>query len=97
MLPIPKKLADNLAEILVEDGEELISHDVVSLFTNTPVDKALEIIRQRLTDDKTVGERTNLSIENIIEILEFTLTTTYFSFRGQIYQQKFLDRDVLPG
>ena len=58
MLPIPKKLADNLAEILVEDGEELISHDVVSLFTNTPVDKALEIIRQRLTDDKTVGERT---------------------------------------
>jgi len=24
-----------------------------------------------------------------MEILEFTLTTTYFSFRGQVYQQKF--------
>ena len=34
-----KDLADNLAEIIIEEGEEFISHDVVSLFTNTPISK----------------------------------------------------------
>ncbi|XP_072043001.1 uncharacterized protein [Amphiura filiformis] len=84
-----KDLAEDLAEIMIEQGEEFISHDVVSLFTNTPIDKSLEIIKQRVMDDDTLGERTNLTPEDIMEALEFTLTTTYFSFRGQIYQQKF--------
>ena len=84
-----KDLAEDLAEIMIEDGEEFISHDVVSLFTNTPIDKSLEIIKQRVMEDDTLGERTNLTAEDIMEALEFTLTTTYFSFRGQIYQQKF--------
>ncbi len=34
-----------------------------------------------------MGERTRLTIEDIMEILEFTLTTTYF--REQVYQQEF--------
>ncbi|XP_072020698.1 uncharacterized protein [Amphiura filiformis] len=84
-----KDLADDLAEIMVEEGEEFISHDVVSLFTNTPIDKSLEIIRQRLIKDKTLSERTKLTVDDVMEVLEFALTTTYFSFRGQIYQQKF--------
>ncbi|XP_072018481.1 uncharacterized protein [Amphiura filiformis] len=84
-----KDLADDLAEIMFEEGEEFISHDVVSLFTNTPIDKSLEIIRQRLIEDKTLSERTKLTVDDVMEVLEFALTTTYFSFRGQIYQQKF--------
>ncbi len=84
-----KDLADNLAEVLVEEGEEFISHDVVSLFTNTQIKKALEVIKRRLSEDTTLGERTKLTVEDIMEILEFTLTTTYFTFRGQVYQQKF--------
>ncbi|XP_072046271.1 uncharacterized protein [Amphiura filiformis] len=66
-----------------------MSHDVVSLFTNTPVSESLNIIRKRLEDDNTLKERTKLTIDNIMEVLEFALTTTYFSFRGQIYQQRF--------
>ncbi|XP_072025152.1 uncharacterized protein [Amphiura filiformis] len=84
-----KDLAEGLAEILVDEGEEFMSHDVVSLFTNTPVSDSLKIIRKRLDDDNTLNERTKLSIDDIMEVLEFALTTTYFSFRGQIYQQRF--------
>ena len=31
-----KQLADNLKDIKLEEDEYLISHNVVSLFTNTP-------------------------------------------------------------
>ena len=61
----------------------------MSLFTNTPVDRSLEIIKQRLLQDKTLKQRTLLSVDDIMELLRFTLTTTYFSFRGKIYQQLF--------
>jgi len=35
------------------------------------------------------NQATLLEQKDIIELLEFILTTTYFSFRGQIYRQKF--------
>ena len=84
-----KHLAEELANIRVEEDEMLCSHDVVSLFTNYPIPKALEVIQEKLRKDKTLRMRTNLTVDDIMELLEFVLNTTYFSFRGQIYQQKF--------
>ena len=80
-----KHLADDLAQVYIEEGEILNTHDVVSLFTNTPVDRSLEVIKQRLLQDKTLKQRTLLSVDDIMELLRFTLTTAYFSFRGKIY------------
>ena len=65
-----------------------VSHDV-SLFTNTPIPQSIEIISNKLKKDKTLKKRTLLAPEDIVELLEFVLTTTYFMFRGQVYQQKF--------
>ena len=78
-------LVQKMSEVLIGDQEVFNSHDVVSLFTNTPIEKALDIIRKRMIEDKT---QTNLEVEDVLKLLEFTLTTTYFSFRGHIYQQK---------
>ncbi len=61
----------------------------LSLFTNTPIGKSLEIISDRLEHDDTLKDRTKLTPNDIIELLGFLLTTTYFSFRGQIYRQIF--------
>ena len=74
---------------MVDDGDIFKSHDVVSLFTNTPIDKCLDIIEGRLDNDNTLKERTKLNSDDIIDLLKFVLTTTYFSFRGQIYRQIF--------
>ncbi|XP_072033432.1 uncharacterized protein [Amphiura filiformis] len=84
-----RQLAEDLAGVFIEEGDIFNSHDVVSLFTNTPIDKTLSIIKNRLSDDKTLKNRTNLNVDDIMELLEFVLTTTYFSFRGTIYKQKF--------
>lgn len=49
----------------------------------------LDVITERLRSDNSWREVTKLEVEDVIELLEFTLTTTYFRFRGQIYRQKF--------
>ena len=84
-----KELAEDISGIMIEDEEEFVSHDVVSLFTNTPVSKSLEIIEQRLQQDTTLKDRTDMEVKDVMMLLEFTLTTTYFLFDGQIFQQKF--------
>ena len=82
-----KELVKEFKEMRIED-EELCSHDVVSLFTNTPIPQALEVIRGRLVADRTLRKRTLLKVEDIMELLEFVVSTTYFVFRGQIYKQR---------
>jgi len=73
----------------LDDDEILNSHDVVSLFTNTPINKSLEVIKERSTTDNSWNDKTRLLVKDVMELLEFILTMTYFVFRDQIYCQKF--------
>ena len=73
----------------------MVSHDVVSLFTNTQVDKTMEIIRHKLQNDKKLSLRTQLTVDDLMELVEFVLSTacektytTYFTSNQKIYQQK---------
>ena len=38
-----QKIADKLATIKLEENEEIISFDIVSLYTNVPVEEAIEV------------------------------------------------------
>jgi len=86
-----KHLAKEMISAIVEEDEMFISHDVVLPFTNTPIDLALQVIRERLEGDTELHYhiRTCLTVEDIMDLLKLTVTTTYFSFRGVIYQQMF--------
>ena len=70
-----------------ESGEVLVSYDVTALFTCTPVQESLVIIKDRLNNDNTLSDRTDLSVDQIMILLEYCLTTTYFHYDGQFYQQ----------
>ncbi len=83
-----KQLADDLKDFIIGDDEMLLSHDVVSLFTNTPIELTLKIIREKLEQDKSLHLRTRLSVNDLMELVQFILTTTYFTSKGTIYQQK---------
>ena len=89
-----KHLAEELAKVVIDEEAILNSHDVVSLFTNTPIDQVLQIVRRRLETEnvlKTYNKDNafNLESEDVVKLLEFVLTTTYFTFRGKIYRQQF--------
>ena len=54
-----------------------------------PIQEAMNIICERLEEDTTLAKRMNLSANNIIQLLQFTMSTTYFSFKGKLYEQTF--------
>ena len=81
----------SIKDLKLDDNEILTSYDVTVLFTSVPVDGALEVIKELLQKDDSWKRRTYLNASQIITLLEFCLTTTYFKFRRQIYQQ---DMDV---
>jgi hypothetical protein len=67
----------------------LVSFDVVSLFTNIPIDLAIKVATKRLRQDATLLQRTSPPVEDIIDLLSFCLNTTYFVFESCYYQQVF--------
>ena len=50
----------------------------MSLFTKTPIQETLTIIRERLEKDQDLKKRTNLEVDDIMDLTEFIATTTYF-------------------
>lgn len=62
------QLAQEFISYEVDDNYTFDSHDVISLFTNTPID-ALNIIRCRLEIDKYLKERTWLKLETLSNYL----------------------------
>ena len=51
--------------------------------------ETLPIIRERLEKDRDPKKRTYLEVDDIMDPTEFIATNTYFSFRGQLFKQKF--------
>ena len=65
-------------------GEEdvMLSFNAVNLFTKVPVDKALEVIAQRLQHDQTLVKRTTLEVEVICKLTKVCLKSIYFQYQG---------------
>ena len=67
--------------------EELRSNGVSVLFTSVPVDKAMDIISRKLEEDESLSNRTPLSPNDILILLEKYLNCTYFLHKGLFYLQ----------
>ena len=70
------------------DNEIMVSFDVESLFTNVPIDAAVQAALQKLEDDPSLADRTTLTPVQIADLLTFILRSTYFQYNGSIYEQK---------
>ena len=76
-----------MADIKLTDDEILVSYDVRSLFTSTPINQSITICEKKLRQDKLLSERTTMSITTVTQLLRFCLTSTNFQFNGQLYRQ----------
>ena len=75
-----KIFADILATQKLEQGEFLISFDVISLITNIPTDLVVGTSFRRLSMDNTLSKRTDLSVQSIASLLYLCLYATFLSF-----------------
>ena len=70
------------------ENEIMISFDIESLFTNVPIDTAVQAALQKLENDPSLADRTTLTPAQIADLLKFVLRSTYFLYNGSIYEQK---------
>ncbi len=84
-----QEFVEKVIHLILSPDQVMISYDVSALFPSVPIKDALDIILIKLQNDPTLSDRTPLTPEEIINLLEFCLTTTYFTFRGDIYIQQF--------
>jgi hypothetical protein len=63
-----------LENLQVQPGDLMVSFDVVSLFTKVPVEDSLSLLSHHFIDD-------------ILALFKLVLTSTYFCFDGQYFEQ----------
>jgi len=81
------ELKERLENVNLDEEEMFVSFDVVSLFTNIPVDLAIYTIMSKWSILKTY---TKISKKEFLKILNFCLKeNNYFEFDGKIYKQIF--------
>jgi hypothetical protein len=68
-------LVERLSELQLTEKDRLASFDVVSLFTNVPVNDTMEIIRKRFQFQ-----------EATFQLIELCLTTTHFSYNNELFE-----------
>ncbi|KAL9964392.1 hypothetical protein ACROYT_G028027 [Oculina patagonica] len=68
------------------DNEIMVSFDVESLFTNVPIDGAVQAALRKLENDPSLADRTTLTPAQIADLLNFVLRSTYFQYNGSIYE-----------
>ena len=59
--------------------DKLVSYDVCSLFTSIPIDKAIKVIAQKLIMDPTIKDRSELSINKLVNFYKCVLIPPIFS------------------
>ena len=73
--------------ITLTPEETLVSFEVSALFTSVPVAQAVSVTKTRLEENDTLHERTKLTVEDIVDILDLVLSTTYFMYNEYFYKQ----------
>ena len=79
---------DRIRQVTVSEDDTLVSYDVSALFTSVPILEAVNIIKEKLKGDTTLKQRTDMSVDDLSDLLQFVLDSTYFTFRDQFYQQR---------
>ena len=76
-----------LSEITIEEQELLVSYNFMSLFRNIPVQESISLIHEKLLSDPTLSTQISLTPQQVSDLLQICLTTTYFKYIGEFYAQ----------
>jgi hypothetical protein len=78
---------DCIKQIELEKEDQLVSFDVVSLFTSVPRQEAVIELRKRLERDTKLIDRTTLGVDKIMELIDLCLDSTYSQLADKFHEQ----------
>ena len=65
----------------------MVSFDVTSLYTNIPIIDTLNIIKDYVNNDDQFTRKTAIPQDKFLDLVHLVLTTTWYTFNSQFYQQ----------
>ena len=80
-----KNFIEKIKNVKVPDGHQLILFDVKSLFTNVPLQKAIDIILKRIYENKEIN--TSIFKKDMKDMLILCTKSVHISMNGDIYLQ----------
>jgi hypothetical protein len=88
-IPDPLLFSEELRKKEIQDGEILVSYDVSSLFTNVPVEDAIEILVDKAFHNEWFNKTYHLQLERseLANLLNLGAKNQLFQLNGKLYQQ----------
>ena len=80
-----KEFVEKVKRMKVPEGYQMVSFDVVSLFTNVPLDQTIEIILRKVYDEKKID--TKIKREDMKRLLLLCTQGVAFNFNRDLYTQ----------
>ena len=78
---------EKIRNMQLSENDILVSFDVKSLFTQVPIEEALEVIGRKL-ENHDDSLQTPLPLDSIKDLLRMCLTSTYFMWNEEFYEQE---------
>ena len=76
-----------IRNVPTEDDGIMVSFDVISLYTNIPITNTLNIIKDYVHSDDQFARKTTIPQDKFLHLVNLVLTTTWYTFNFQFYQQ----------
>ena len=81
------QFSKEMANLSIGKDDVMVSFEVISLFIAIPVTKGCTYIKSKLKRDPTLPLQTNLTMDDIISLMEFILSNNYFVYKRDTYRQ----------
>ena len=81
----PKEFINHIKKQNVPSNYKIISFDVISLFTNVPIDSAIDIILKRISERKKIN--TSFTKQELKKLILLCTKGVHFTLYGESYVQ----------
>ena len=75
-------VSNYIRNVPIEDDKIMESFNVTSLYTNIPIIDKLNIIKDYVNNDDQVIRKTAIPQDKFLDLVNLTLTTTWFNFNS---------------
>ena len=75
-------------DVKLNNNEVFVSFDIKSLFTSIPIAEAISVCESELNKDTRLKTRTDLSVQTIIQLLRFCLSSVTYQYNDKHNTQK---------